>query len=330
MNAPTRPLAALAALVVLATGCARAEVPEVAAGPTTTEVPPTEAPPPTPGCDPETVSHSLRPDGPATSDVDPDSYMAEIKARGRLRVGVDTSTLLFSSVDPRTGEFEGFDVEIAREVAAALFGSPDAVEFVAIPKSERVDVLLGDEPLDLVADTFTITCARAADIDFSSVYFTSGQRLLVRTDDPATSVEEIAARAEPGDGDDPAASVCAPAGSTSLRNLEALPTPPRLVSAASQGACLVKLQQGEVAAVSTDDTILAGMVAQDPNLHIVGEPFSIELYGLGLPPGHDEWVRYVNAVLEDVRASGRWNELYDEVFADRLGPAGPPPAAYQD
>jgi polar amino acid transport system substrate-binding protein len=146
------------------------------------------------------------------------------------------------------------------------------------------------KPLDMVADTFTITCARAADIDYSSVYFTSHQRLLVRMDEPAESVEELVANA-----DDPAdAKVCAPAGSTSLRNLEALPDPPELVAAPSQGACLVQLQQGDIAAVSTDDTILAGMVAQDPNLHIVGEPFSTEPYGLGLPPDHPEWVRYVN------------------------------------
>ena len=43
-----------------------------------------------------------------------------IKRRGYLRVGLDTTTALFSIVDPATGEFEGFDVEIAREVAESL------------------------------------------------------------------------------------------------------------------------------------------------------------------------------------------------------------------
>src|SRR5690606_12780488 len=117
----------------------------------------------------------------------------------------------------------------------------------------------------------------------------------------------------------------------SLRNLAALDDPPELVAAPSQGACLVRLQQGEVHAVSTDDTILAGMVDQDPNLRIVGEGLSAEPYGLGLPPGHDEWVRYVNGVLEDLRASGRWVELYDRFFAEHMeGPAEPPAVAYRD
>jgi polar amino acid transport system substrate-binding protein len=322
------PAAALAVALALVAGCTQTDVPDELPGPTSTTVPPTEAPAETADCDPATVTQSLRPAGPATTDVDPGSYMATIRDRGRLRVGVDTSTLLFSSVDPLSGDFEGFDIEIAREVATALFGGPDAIEFVAILKSERVSALLGEEPLDLVADSFTINCERAAEIDFSSVYFTSRQRLLVRSDDPATSVEELVANAETA-GEDPP-KVCAPAGSTSLRNLEALTDPPELVAAPSQGACLVKLQRGEVAAVSTDDTILAGMVAQDPNLAIVGEPFSTEPYGLGVPPGREEWVRYVNAVLEDVRDSGRWSELYNEWFAAHMDPADPPPPAYRD
>jgi polar amino acid transport system substrate-binding protein len=303
--------------------CARTDVPESLPGPTSSTTATTAPPPATPaGCTPETVTASSRPAGPATAAVAPGSYMAEIQQRGRLRVGVDTSTLQFSSVDPFTGDFIGFDVEIAREVAAALFGqaTDENIEFVAIPKSERVGALLGDEPLDLVADTFTITCARDAEIDFSSEYFTSHQRLLVRNDDPSTSIVEFAGRP-----------VCAPAGSTSIDNMNALPDPPEAVGAASQGDCLVLLQQGRVDAISTDDTILAGMRVQDPTVRIVGEALSTEPYGLGLPPGRTEWARYVNAVLEDVRASGRWDELYDAWFLALLEvDAQPPSPVYED
>jgi polar amino acid transport system substrate-binding protein len=320
--------AARGAVLLVAAGlsagaCAQTDVPESLPGPTSSTTATTAPPPATPaGCTPETVTASSRPAGPATAAVAPDSYMAEIRDRGRLRVGVDTSTLQFSSVDPFTGDFIGFDVEIAKEVAAALFGqaTEENVEFVAIPKSERVGALLGDEPLDLVADTFTITCARDAEIDFSSEYFTSHQRLLVRNDDPSTSIAEFAGRP-----------VCAPAGSTSIDNMNALPDPPEAVGAASQGDCLVLLQQGRVDAISTDDTILAGMRVQDPTVRIVGEALSTEPYGLGLPPGRTEWARYVNAVLEDVRASGRWDELYDAWFLDLLEvDAQPPSPVYED
>jgi polar amino acid transport system substrate-binding protein len=327
--------AGVAVLAVAAVGaaaaCARTEVPEALPGPTTATTAAAAPPPETPGCDPETVTRSLRPDAAArtatataTGDVPAGSHMATIRERGRLRVAVDTSTMLFSIVDPRDGEFRGFDVEMAEEVASALFGeaNDETLELVAVPKSERVDVLLGEGAVDLVADSFTITCARDAEIDFSTVYFEAAQRLLVREDDASTSIAEFAARG---------GRACAPLGSTSVDNMRALPDPPEIIEAGSQGECLVLLQQGRADGISTDDTILAGMVAQDPTLVVVGGPLSREPYGLGLPPDRPEWVRYVNAVLEQVRDSGRWDELYDVWFRDHLGEDREPPVPeYED
>ena len=334
---PVRPVArprlvvALAAVCAAATACAQVDVPDALSGPEPTTIDAGASAPAadTSGCDPATVTHSLRPDAAAVAAVEsrefaPGSYMAEIQARGRLRVGVDTATLQFSSVNPFTGEFEGFDVEIAREIALALFGRPDAIEYVAIPYSQRVDVLAAQpEPLvDLVVNTFTINCDRDATIDFSTEYFTSRQKLLVRTDSAARSIEDMTAEHR----------VCATANSTSIENLAALPEPrPQAVPVLDQADCLVLLQQGRVDAISTDDTILAGMVAQDRNLEIVGDGFSQEPYGVGLPPDRPEFVRYVNAVLEQVRSSGRWTELYDEWLFELLGQdAEPPVALYED
>jgi len=78
--------------------------------------------------------------------------------------------------------------------------------------------------------------------------------------------------------------VCATAGSTSLKNLAALATkpPPRLTQVVNQTDCLVLLQQSQVDAASTDDTILEGLAAQDPNLTLVGPSFSKEPYGIRL------------------------------------------------
>lgn len=326
-----RGLVALAALCVATSACARTEVPPPITLPPSTVIDPGSAAPnaDTPGCDPSTVTQSLRPDAAAVAAAEggavaPGSYMAEIQARGRLRVGVDTATLQFSSVNPFNGAFEGFDVEIAREIALALFGDRDAIEFVAIPYSERVGVLADERgpQVDLVINTFTINCDRDAQIDFSTVYFTSRQKLLVRTDSDARSIDDMTAEHR----------VCATANSTSIENLTALPEPrPVAVPVLDQADCLVLLQQGRVDAISTDDTILAGMVAQDRNLEIVGEGFSEEPYGVGLPPDRPEFVRYVNAVLEQVRSSGRWNQLYDEWLFELLDEdAEPPEASYED
>jgi polar amino acid transport system substrate-binding protein len=308
------------AVIVVPHAFASVDVPPDLPGPTT---PPTEEAAPTTA--PVTCTNpaaSRRPD----ATVATGSYMdTVIRPRGRLRVGVDVSKQLFTSFNPLTKQFEGFDIEIAKQVAASLFGDPNAIEYVAIPTSERLNVLTGQntvvDPVDMVADTFTMTCARTTEIDFSTEYFTAGQRLLVRDDDPTTSLAEMG----------PDRKVCAAAGSTSVDNILALPNHPEVVQVTQQADCLVLMQQGEVDAVSTDDTILAGMVAQDPNLRVVGPRISSEPYGIGLPKGHPEWVRYVNSVLDDMRTSGRWDQLYNAFLSEPLGPStGPPPPVYSD
>jgi polar amino acid transport system substrate-binding protein len=307
---------------------------------TTPSAPTTVAPATSPdqcgGRDPADPTKSLRPSGPATPDVPGGSYMATIKANGRLRVGVSPTTLLFSSVNPETGVFEGFDDDIAREVGRALFGEDGHVEFVAIPQTDRVDALK-EGRVDMVASTFSINCTRLQDIQFSSEYFTAGQKMLVPrelapTPDAAAALTlaDLAQRA--GLKADEQAKVCAANGSTSIGVLDDQAVDLDVVAAASHTECLAKLQRGEINAVSTDDTILAGMAAQDPTVTVAGAKITTEHYGLGLPPGQDDWVRYVNAVLEGVRSSGRWGQIYDQWLLGPLTPTtpAPPPAAYSD
>lgn len=89
------------------------------------------------------------------------------------------------------------------------------------------------------------------------------------------------------------------------------------------------LQQGQVEAVSTDDTILAGMAAQDPTLQVVGDQFTEEDYGIGVPKDNTDMVKYVNAVLDNIRNSGAWQDSYRKWVEPSLGPASPPSPQYQ-
>lgn len=324
------------ALSLGAMACAQTDVPDDLPGPTTPTTPTTAAPTPQPaGCsdtegDPDWVgAKSLKPAEGGTATI---AGLTQTIRERDLRVGVDTSTRLFSSVDPTTGEFVGFDVDIAREVAKALYGDEweSRLRFVAIPYDQRVQVLSGEgypdnQPqVDMVINTFTINCRRDEVIDFSSQYLASGQRLMVPVDRADSGVDGI-------DKLTAADKVCAPYGSTSIANLEDYPV--EAVGAESQGECLVKLQRGDVDALSGDDTVLAGFKDQDPNLELVGDTFSEEPYGIGLPPGQDDWMRFVNAVLADIRADGTWLALYDRHLADALdrgADVAPPTAQYRD
>jgi len=103
--------------------------------------------------------------------------------------------------------------------------------------------------------------------------------------------------------------------------------PPKLVPVAYWTDCLVLLQQGDVTAISTDDSLLAGLAAQDPYTKIVGPPLADEPYGLAISKQHPDFVRFVNAVLARLRADGQWAASYRRWVGGRA-PA-PPPARYQ-
>ena len=90
--------------------------------------------------------------------------------------------------------------------------------------------------------------------------------------------------------------------------------------------CLVLLQQGDVAAISTDDSILDGLAAQDPWTKIIGPRLTNEPYGLAISKQHPEFVRFVNAVLQQLRTDGQWKASYARWLG--LRPKAPPAAQY--
>lgn len=272
---------------------------------------------PAPGCD---ARASLRPAGslPAAGHMPAGSAMAAIAKRGRLIVGIDQNAYLFGFRDPDTGKLVGFEIDMARAVAKAIFGSPDAVQFRAITTADRIPVLQKHE-VDLVIRTMTMTCERWQQVSFSTEYLHSAQRLLVRKGSGFTSFAKLGGR-----------KVCATRGSTSIRTIAAQPSHPIPVSTDSTLDCLVMLQQGTVDAVSTIDVLLAGLAAQDPTTEVAGPPSSDEPAGVGVPKDRPDLVRFVNGVLERIRADGTWQRSYDKWLRPRLGPAAPPAAVYRD
>lgn len=264
-------------------------------------------------CDPRQSRH---PDG------QPAPSVAAIQRRGLLRVGVDQNTFLFGYRDPATNNLVGFDLDIAREVARAIFGDPNKVQFVAITYGDRITALEQDR-VDLVADTFTITCARLEKIDFSTVYYDAVQKVLVPKASKAKGLADLGGQR-----------VCATAGSTSIANIAAAKSKPIPVAVNDWTDCLVLYQQGQVQAISTDDVILAGLAAQDPTTKIVGDAqpgqtyfISSEPYGLGINRNRTDLTRFVNGVLDQIRANGEWQRIAGR-WLGAAAPPAPPAAVY--
>lgn len=266
-------------------------------------------------CDP-TASLAPPTTMPAPGNMPQGSYMAQILARGHLRVGVDDNTYLWGYRDPATGQLTGFDVDMLQQVSQAIFGSPGHITYVIVPNADR-EQYVQQGKVDILAETMTITCDREKDVDFSTVYYDAGQSILVPTNSDITGKQDLTGKR-----------VCAPAKSTSLQNLANLKEHIQLWAAASNTDCLVMLQQGQVDAVSTDDTILQGLAAQDPNTKLVGGTFSNEPYGMAISKAHPDFTSFVNGVLAQVRADGTWASIYDANLSAATGtPAPVPPTA---
>jgi polar amino acid transport system substrate-binding protein len=285
---------------------------------TMTEVPP----PPEQDTTCGDATASLRPlpvdQRPKPGQMPAGTTMAEIQQRGRLIAGVDQNSYLFGYRDPIKGDLSGFDVDIAREIARAIFGDFDddsKIEFRPMTSAQRIPKLKSGE-VDLVVRTFTINCERRKDIEFSSEYYRSEQKVLVGRDSKVTGLADLGGR-----------KVCAAKDSTSIRRIANAVPKPVPIQVANWSDCLVLLQLGQVEAISTDDTILTGMLAQDPGTKVVGPPLSTEPYGIGLPKANTDMVRFVNGVLERLRTDGTWATIYQ----NNLGPPPAPPAPlYQD
>ena len=256
---------------------------------------------------------------PAPDAMPAGSTMAAIQQRGRLIVGVSGDTLQFGARNPITGEIEGFDIDILKEVATAIFGDsePGRIEYRIITYAQRLPSLESGA-VDLVAHTMTINCNRWLRIAFSTEYFAAGQKVLVKRGSSEAGIEDLAQAK---------ARVCVPSGST---NLEALQDPKyagvQIVEKADITDCLVAFQQGEADAITADDTVLVGFAAQDPYAVVVGEQFTSEPYGIGVNKDQVDLVEFVNSVLDEIRTNGRWEEIYAKwVSGD---PVDPPVALY--
>ncbi|MBO0821232.1 MAG: glutamate ABC transporter substrate-binding protein [Nocardiopsaceae bacterium] len=256
-------------------------------------------------CDPEASS-------PAPS-RSPGAYVARIRARGYLIAGVDQSTYHFGFLNPTDGKIEGFDIDMVDAVAQAIFGASyqSRIQFKAISDADRVPALQSGA-VDIVAHTMTITCQRLRQIDFSSVYYDARAELLVLSDSAATGLADLKGQ-----------NVCATSGSDDVAVIARYHARP--VQARYWTDCLVDLQQGQVAGIVTDDSILHGLSAQDPFTRIIARPLESEPYGLGISKAHGDFARFVNGVLARIRASGQWKADYTHWVG---GPAPAPPAAH--
>jgi len=227
-------------------------------------------------------------------------------SRGGVVVGVKEDQPGLGFLDVTTGERTGFDVDMARWIAASLGFDEEQIEFKPIASANREQAIVNGD-IDYYVGTYSITDKRKEQIDFAGPYFITGQGLLVAADSEITSEDDLSADTN----------VCSVTGSTPIQNIKSnfpeVPTTEFDV----YSLCVEALMNGQVDAVTTDQAILIGYAALYPDdIKVVGEPFTEERYGVGLPKGDDALRDHINTLFED------GGEIWQAIFDANLGASG--------
>jgi glutamate transport system substrate-binding protein len=238
--------------------------------------------------------------------------MAELNEAGAITIGTKFDQPLFGQVDA-DGQPQGFDVEIAKIIAAELGIPEDGITWTETVSANREPFIQAGE-VDLVVATYTINDKRKEVVSFAGPYYNAGQDLLVLAGNP----EDI------GGPDDLAGQpVCTVAGSTSETNIREYTD--QVTSLAGYAECLPLLSSGQVVAVTTDNVILAGLAANsNGEFEVVGEPFTEEPYGIGLALDDTVFRDWINDVLEEAFEDGRWADAWESTAGAELPLPEPP------
>ena len=251
--------------------------------------------------------------------VDGSPTFEKIKARGSLIIGVKEDQPGLGFKDPTTNKYSGFDIDIAKLIAAKLGFDPEtrsSSRRSSRPAREQA-IINGD--VDYYVGTYTINDDRKEKVSFAGPYFVAGQDLLVKKDNTDITGKDTLKGKK----------VCSVTGSTPTKKRagrEADRAGRTSSSSRATRSASTKLLNGEVDAVTTDDAILKGYAAAEPDkLKVVGQTVLQRSRTASACAKDDKALRdKVNDDPARPRSTdGTWQKIYDGT----LGKSGSPTAS---
>ena len=259
--------------------------------------------------------------GPVAADdvVASSAWASAVKEAGVLKTGGTKTAPVFSLEDATTGEVSGFDTAIGQVLARYIIGGTnDARTLLDITQvtSDTREVVLGNGSVQAVIATYTITPERAKKIDFAGPYYSSGQAVLVRADESKiTGVSDLAG-----------VKVAVQSGSSSIKALQEAAPKAEQTPFNDHNTCLSALETRQVDAYVVDESLLLSAMQGSEAFKIVGEPFTQDPYGIGLPRNSDAKA-FVNAFLKKIYDDGTWEKIWQATIGVITGGEAPKPPA---
>ena len=249
-------------------------------------------------------------DGAADSDSSGDASadVQKIKDAGVLKVGTKVDVPKFGLQNTATGEMEGFEVDLAYEIAGKIFGCTAAeakekklVAFQGVTAKTR-GPLLDNGEVDLVIATYTITEERKESWNFSDPYYTDAVGLLVLKDSGITSCADLDGKI-----------IAVSQGSTTKKvfqeylDKQGIDVKPEFEEFDGYPSMAAALSAKNVDVFSVDRAILAGY--NDDTTIILEDRFAEQDYGVASKLDNKGLAALVNEDVTDLKSSGKIDQM---------------------
>ena len=239
-----------------------------------------------------------------------DPRVADLAQSRTLRVGVGLGSLTTAMRDPATGEVKGPALELGRALATRI-----GIQFVAVefPRPGAVVDGLRTNPWDVTA--LIIDPARAEQVDFSNPFLQSDLTYLGW---PRESTLHSVA-----DADQVGIRIGAARNDTSDLQLTRMLKRAELVRTDSIAAATDLLRTGGVNAIALNRPSLIAISATVPGSRVLSDGFADFYSGMAVPKGHDGWLAYINAFVEEAKTSGLINRMIEKLAMQGVKVAPP-------
>ena len=196
----------------------------------------------------------------------------EIMSRGKIRVGVNSDSKPFGFVNEK-GEQVGYDVDLAHYIAQYIVKDRNRIEIIPICSSERL-IKASTGEVDIVIASLTITPQRREVVEFSIPYDTAGLAVMVKKNSAIRSLSDLSGQ-----------NVGVIFGTTAEKNLLKMIPTANIRGFRTYNDAYLALKNGQVDAVTSDDTILSGFVIDDSSIKLLPKRYSKEPYGIAFKKG---------------------------------------------
>lgn len=235
----------------------------------------------------------------------------DARSRGKLLVGVKTDFPPFGYLDA-AGKPAGFDVDVARYLARALFEEEGRLELVPVTSGSRIPFLYS-EWIDMIVATMTVTEDRERVLDFSDPYFSSASLLLVPAGSAVRGVDDLGGR-----------TVAVLEGSVQEKDLGEVAPGAKRVAFRNMDEAVAALRGKKVDALCQDDMLVLALSNRNRDLRPAGRPILPRPYAIAVRKGDDQTLRWVNDKLSAMKRDGTYDRLKERYFGATAGKEAKP------